>query len=116
MDLATVAGAGCWEGPGAGILPADAPTLRLPRSKSCGPAAWDLGPCQVAAGTAGRTAAPPSRRGSHGDGGGDPAGLQAAGHGLGREAPGVGEGGPCGPRRPGLLARCLLPEGNETRN
>lgn len=66
MELASLAGAGYWEDPGA-----DAPL--------CGPAAG-LGPCRAAAGTAataGRRVAPPSPRGSHGDRGGYPAGLQA---------------------------------------
>ncbi|MEJ1269376.1 mitogen-activated protein kinase kinase kinase kinase 5 [Cricetulus griseus] len=76
-------------------------TLCLPRSKSWGPAERDLGPCQVAAGTAGPRTAPPSRCCSHGDRGGDPAGLQAAVHELGGEAPRVGVGGPGGPSRPG---------------
>lgn len=41
----------------------------------------------MAAGTAGRRAAPPNRRGSHGDRSSHPAELQAAVLELGREAP-----------------------------
>lgn len=72
----------------------------------------------MAAGTAGRRAAPPSRRGSHGDRSGYLAELQAAVLELGREAPGVRVGGPRSsrsPRGPGcpvgvLFRREMRPE------
>lgn len=86
---------------GAGVLPADSPCCD---SHDLNPE--DLqrrirDPARWLRGTAERRAAPPSRRGSHGDRSSDPAELQAAVLELGREAPpGVRVGGPRSPRSP----------------